>query len=55
MLLGIGLILVGIFSAFGASAMYTVNLSSIIWPIAAVAAGVIALAAGNVFVEDGEG
>lgn len=33
MLLGIGLILVGIFSAFGASAMYTVNLSSIICPL----------------------
>ena len=55
MLLGIGLILVGIFFrlwsiSYGYSEFVVHHL-----PIAAVAAGVIALAAGMFFVEDGEG
>ena len=50
MLLGIGLILVGIFFR-----LWSISYVYSELPIAAVAAGVIALAAGMFFVEDGEG
>ena len=55
MLLGIGLILVGIFfRLWSISYVYSVFVVHHL-PFAAVAAGVIALAAGMFFVEDGEG
>ena len=55
MLLGIGLILVGIFfRLWSISYVYSEFVVHHL-PIAAVAAGVIALAAGMFFVEDGEG
>ena len=55
MLLGIGLILVGIFFRLWSISYVYSEFVVLHLPIAAVAAGVIALAAGMFFVEDGEG